>query len=388
MTNKTRLNEIYPQAGITRNGIFGYMYNILNTPPAWLGDMETALRLDRAFFGKYGKQVISPMTEQYLVAGEMPEMCAEMLSHDIYILHSVQWDRKYALLSLQYNPISNYDMTESESIAGSKSGETSGSNASGGYTENVKSATGTISDTVSESGTETHTKTIAGTETDTLAKTGTETHDTAYTGTRTNVLERVGAERTIESWEGNQTVTATDSGTETESRDVYAFNSGDTPEPANKTERSFGNRQRETVTTNPTHTTETAQRDRNDTQRETFTGRHDTQTDTFTGRMDTQTRTFTGRTDTDMTEFNGRQTQRVTDDSGHIATERDTRNLTETQTGTESETTSQTRTLTRSGNIGVTTSQQMAESEIKLWQWNFYYDVFADVRKDVAIGAY
>lgn len=45
--------------------------------------------------------------------------------------------------------------------------------------------------------------------------------------------------------------------------------------------------------------------------------------------------------------------------------------VTETETGT--------RTLTRSGNIGVTTSQQMIESEIKLWQWNFFNAVFADI---------
>lgn len=33
------------------------------------------------------------------------------------------------------------------------------------------------------------------------------------------------------------------------------------------------------------------------------------------------------------------------------------------------------RELTRSGNIGVTTSQQMLESEIALWKWNFIQDV-------------
>lgn len=45
--------------------------------------------------------------------------------------------------------------------------------------------------------------------------------------------------------------------------------------------------------------------------------------------------------------------------------------VTETETGT--------RELERSGNIGVTTSQQMLESEIALWQWNFYKSVFEDI---------
>ena len=51
----------------------------------------------------------------------------------------------------------------------------------------------------------------------------------------------------------------------------------------------------------------------------------------------------------------------------------------ETETGT--------RTLTRSGNIGVTTSQQMIESEISLRQWNFYKSCFDDI-DDVMTARY
>ena len=56
-----------------------------------------------------------------------------------------------------------------------------------------------------------------------------------------------------------------------------------------------------------------------------------------------------------------------------------TETLTRTQTGYTEDTESGTRTLTRSGNIGVTTSQQMIQSEIELWQWNFFESVYADV---------
>lgn len=45
--------------------------------------------------------------------------------------------------------------------------------------------------------------------------------------------------------------------------------------------------------------------------------------------------------------------------------------------GTERET--GTRNLTRSGNIGVTTSQQMIESEIELWKWAYLDTIFAQV---------
>ena len=52
---------------------------------------------------------------------------------------------------------------------------------------------------------------------------------------------------------------------------------------------------------------------------------------------------------------------------------------TEHETGTRTHTHTGTRTLIRTGNIGVTTSQQMLESEIALWEWNFFDTVFNDV---------
>lgn len=46
-------------------------------------------------------------------------------------------------------------------------------------------------------------------------------------------------------------------------------------------------------------------------------------------------------------------------------------------------------TLTRSGNIGVTTSQQMLQSERELWMWNFFRDVvFTDVDRVLTIPIY
>ena len=60
----------------------------------------------------------------------------------------------------------------------------------------------------------------------------------------------------------------------------------------------------------------------------------------------------------------------------------------ETQTGYTEDTETGTRQLTRSGNIGVTTSQQMAQSEIELWQWNFFEEVFKDVDTVLTLAVY
>jgi hypothetical protein len=46
------------------------------------------------------------------------------------------------------------------------------------------------------------------------------------------------------------------------------------------------------------------------------------------------------------------------------------------------------RELTRSGNIGVTTSQQMIQSERDLWNWYFYDIVFKDVDNMLTLSIY
>ena len=46
------------------------------------------------------------------------------------------------------------------------------------------------------------------------------------------------------------------------------------------------------------------------------------------------------------------------------------------------------RELTRSGNIGVTTSQQMITSERELWNWNFFNTVFEDIDSIICLDIY
>ena len=76
-------------------------------------------------------------------------------------------------------------------------------------------------------------------------------------------------------------------------------------------------------------------------------------------------------------------------------TDTNTYNTTDTDTGTQNEadggqdTHTRNYHLTRSGNIGVTTSQQMIESERALWVWNFFRDVvFPDIDHVLTIQIY
>ena len=62
---------------------------------------------------------------------------------------------------------------------------------------------------------------------------------------------------------------------------------------------------------------------------------------------------------------------------------------TETEkTGTYQSKTTYNTTLKRSGNVGVTTSQQMAQSEIELWKWLYFEDVFKDLDKILTLDTY
>lgn len=63
-------------------------------------------------------------------------------------------------------------------------------------------------------------------------------------------------------------------------------------------------------------------------------------------------------------------------------------NTTYTQNGYTEDSETGTRELTRSGNIGVTTSQQMIQSDIDLWKWNFFEEVFRDVDKILTTRIY
>ena len=62
----------------------------------------------------------------------------------------------------------------------------------------------------------------------------------------------------------------------------------------------------------------------------------------------------------------------------------ETRNLNNTSE-TDSE---HARELIRSGNIGVTTSQQMIDSERRLWEWNFFNVVFSNIDSILCLDVY
>lgn len=254
-----KLQTVFPN-WIT-SGIFTAL-NEYDVP--WKNDNITDL--DVEYFGNIsGEKTISPLVRKLLDVDGAETLSSErigQLANIIFGLNSVNWEREYNTLDLNYNPISNYDMTETESISGETSSETT--------------ATGTVGNVVTNTGT--------------VGNTRTETGESSASGSTEN--------------------------------DIYGFNSVNAV---------------------------------NDTSNEN------------TSNATAETTTTETRTD-NLSENSTR-----------------TDNLKNVGTGE----TSTVRNLTRSGNIGVTTSQQMIESERHLYLWNFFYTiVFPSVDKVLTIATY
>lgn len=106
-------------------------------------------------------------------------------------------------------------------------------------------------------------------------------------------------------------------------------------------------------------------------------------TDTTTGKMRT-TNYVQGMDSTTFKDSERSETEYNPDASTGMKSEKKYNDYSDTLTY-DSQVTS---TKTRSGNIGVTTTQQMLQSEIALWQWNFYNEMFRLADKLVTIPVY
>lgn len=226
------LNDVYPE-WITK-GIFSYL-NALEVP--WKSDIS-GNQLDIIYHGsRSGHKIIGSLIENYLENNTVSDDNKIIIAQAIFSIYIKNWNALYKTLSLEYNPIENYSMTEIENVQDSHKGTTESD----------------------------------ATDTDTNTET-TIVNDTA----------------------NNQ---------------LWGFNSTDSV----NSDKQVGD----------------------------------------------TTRNVDG-----------------------------TRNATHKNTDTETKDITSDRTLKRSGNIGVTTSQQMIESERQLWLWNFFESVFSDIDKILVLKIY
>lgn len=239
----------------------------------------------------------------------------------------------YTALNKNYDPIQNYKMSES-GIDGKKLDETTDTNVRSGSSTTTETPSGTTTRTTAQAGGTTVTETPTGSEKVTTTPTG------SYAETETEA--------------GGKTTTTTESRTTYDDtanfKDAVKTVANEVPNTGNqkKTDHTFTaykSEEEKTFTQRITTTDTTYKQGTQETETETFTNR---QTETETAYDDlTDTRTIT----------NG-NTMSGNNSAGSVSNAHE---VTE-------------HFLERSGNIGVTTSQQMIESEIELrYKYNLWY---------------
>lgn len=350
-TELTRLNDVFPD-WLTGGGIF----STLQTFPVPWQDENISGALDLEYHGNVsGDKIISPLVEKVKAGDTLTESEKTLLATSIIAVCGINWGKQWETLSFDYNPIENYRMVE---------------NMTDDETINEYGKTSTRTDNLTHHKTGTEIVDIDGTETRTdnltHAKTGTETSDIDEIDTRTDNLTH--AKTGTETRTNNLTDTTTPNLTTNTENTVHGFNS------------SAG------VTSDEQTGTQTG------TNTVTHTGTEQRQYNLSETDMGTQT---TVKDVVNETTFNTSETDTGTQTTGTDATNETTFNTSETDTGTQlnvdggSDTTTRNYELTRSGNIGVTTSQQMIKSERTLWIWNFFRNVvFPDIDRVLTLQIY
>lgn len=328
MMSRKTLNQTIPNW--MNNGIFANLSS-LNVP--WKNDVSGKV-LDMKYHGNHsGMKKISPLLEALSNDDVIDNKDLTDIANILFEIYNKPWTKLYATMSLEYNPIENYRMVESEVANGTNTGTVeTDNNVTYGKQNDVNETsanTGTVSDNT------------------TLTKNTTQTTTNNLTDTVNNTVEELPAE----------VITKNSSNSNTSQDSVFGFDSVD----AVNTDKTVDNGSVEDTETHSGKNTTTTQ------QSSTKTGTveiSDTGTDT------------TASTRTDDLHY----TKSYTDSSSGTDTSKEKRtDALENHTD---------RTLTRSGNIGVTTSQQMIESERQLWLWKYFDIIFKDVDSLLTIDIY
>ena len=342
-TKNVKLIDVFPDYYIG-DGIFDALRTIDSDGDfPWLTFSGV---LDIEYIGNHsGEKTVGPLIDKFIKMNRDAEQenpytlttaQKTSLANILKVKYGNKWKRLYAVEQAEYEPIENYRMEELETPDITRKHSVS----------DDYSATDTRRTERDISRSETPSDDYKITDTRTIDRDITRTEEATDDYIKTN-------ERKTQTDFDVVTTTNTDAST-------YGFNSN-SPVPTSEasgdsTVHTIGDANNNVVTDNETQTGGTVTRETADAADNVETSEH-TQTGGITVRE-------TASANSNVEE------------------------ITKTQTGYTQSTETGTRALTRSGNIGVTTSQQMLESEIALWQWNFIESVYTDIDTILTIQIY
>lgn len=284
--------------------------------------------------------------------------CTFIKNNDNYI-------KMFNAIKATYNPLYNVDGTETLEYTKTNTG-----------TQKIEND-GTNTDNGSEvlSGGYSDTTTFNGTETNTNTKNGTETKALTYTGTETNTKTLSGSETDTTTFSGTENKENIKSGNVVKSNTTYESD-------------TFTNSEKETYN-DLTDSETTTFNNRQDSTAKTFNNRSDTDTKTYANRNDTEQLTFGNRSDTDVKSFDNRNDVTSRQYNNHTNTISHSIVNENENLRTDNLTESYIETRIRQGNIGVTKSTDLIESEMILRErYNFLEIVMKDIVNDICYMSY
>lgn len=377
----TKLNDVYTNWAIG-DGVFTDL-NLLDVPWKNTDDPNLYKKLNMSYHGAYsGDKNISPVVYKFIKDEDAD--AREKVATIIYTMYNDKWSKLWSLMALEYNPIENYNMTERETPA-----EVTHTISPAEVDTTTTPAGQTITHTPAET-TETDTPTEY-TETDTPTE-YTETHTPAETTETLTPAETTTTETPAETTE---TITPAEITTTTKppkttiENEISAFNSGSyvddtksttTGDANDKGSESIevdaaGTNKKETDTAGTTKIEVDTAGTNAITVNHAGTDKYEVDTaGTHKFEVDTAgTHKFevdANETTTNVVNSNGLETTRVNAAGSDVLTVQNE------------------RTLERSGNIGITTTQQMAQSEIELRKWLYFESVFKDIDNILTLSIY
>lgn len=340
------------------DGIFERL-DTLGVP--WSDDISPST-LDDVYLGTYsGGKPPAPIVKRWAIYNDARLTNDQMnrLANMIHAMNISDWARLWSAEVSQYNPISNYDMVEE-------------------LTDDIKEREENISDSTTYGKTSTRTVNLTDGYGNSVTRTDNLTDGYGGTVTRTDNLTDGHGESITRTDNLTGTHTGTDSTERTKTanidneatRSVFGLNSLDAVPSDTETNETIDTESGEdTVTYNTT-----------DTQSGTVTTAH-SGNDTHTGTQ------ATARTGSDT--HTGTQTTAKSGSDTHTGTDTDALSGSDETEGSRSSLETRSYTLTRSGNIGVTTAQDMLTQERVLRAWRLFYDrVFPDLDRVLTLATY
>lgn len=353
--------------------------------------------MDIEFLTNQGERNISPMVEYFVQNEQITIEDKRRIASIVYNKYQENWRRLFAILNANYVAWENYNMVERMN-QNENTQERGDRNVTGTVTTNDKNKNSIDLNTKLKTD-ETHTRNLSDSSTNrdemngdiTVRNTGT----TELSKNLTTEQKDTGTDTTRNTGTTTDTKTGTNKsvtdkvGKDTKEDVIFGFGS-DTGKNANKTVNNTTDKDTVTDTFNETYTKT------QDTTEAVSYGKTETTNErgSETSTDDKTQRTTDNSTNTSNFEatYTGSETNKGLNENIQTGTNETIgeKKETNTQTNTTNETQERTfeQVLTRSGNIGVTTTQQMLTSEIELWKWNFLNQVYQDCITMIALDVY